>query len=134
MRRLPAAFLLILLASGCGSDDPQLRAPERLPGPQAFAEGPTFALGDSALAEPAITASDPAPAKRAEAPANPVTAPPRPADRCDPNYSPCVPIASDVDCASGHGDGPGYVSGPVKVVGTDVYGLDRDGDGTGCED
>lgn len=24
---------------------------------------------------------------------------------CDPNYDPCVPIASDVDCASGSGSG-----------------------------
>jgi resuscitation-promoting factor RpfB len=54
---------------------------------------------------------------------------------CDPNYSGgCVPIASDVDCAGGSGDGPEYVAGPVRVVGDDVYGLDRDHDGLGCED
>jgi hypothetical protein len=53
--------------------------------------------------------------------------------RCDPNYQPCVPIASDVDCAGGGGNGPAYVQGPVRVVGRDVYGLDRDGDGIGCE-
>ena len=54
--------------------------------------------------------------------------------QCDPNYSgACVPIASDVDCAGGSGDGPAYVSGPVKVIGSDIYGLDRDGDGYGCE-
>jgi hypothetical protein len=53
---------------------------------------------------------------------------------CDPNYSgDCVPIDSDVDCASGSGNGPSYVSGPVTVVGNDIYGLDRDGNGTGCE-
>lgn len=52
---------------------------------------------------------------------------------CDPNYSPCVPIASDVDCAGGSGNGPAYVEGPVRVIGTDIYGLDRDGDGIGCE-
>jgi hypothetical protein len=53
---------------------------------------------------------------------------------CDPNYSgACVPIASDVDCASGGGNGPAYVQGPVTVVGDDIYGLDRDGNGTGCE-
>ena len=52
---------------------------------------------------------------------------------CDPNYRPCVPIASDVDCAGGSGNGPAYVRGPVTVVGTDIYGLDRDGDGIGCE-
>jgi resuscitation-promoting factor RpfB len=53
---------------------------------------------------------------------------------CDPNYSgACVPIASDVDCAGGSGNGPAYVQGPVTVVGTDVYDLDRDGDGIGCD-
>jgi hypothetical protein len=58
-----------------------------------------------------------------------------PAGDCDPNYSgACVPIASDVDCAGGSGNGPAYVVGPVQVVGTDIYGLDRDKDGIGCED
>ncbi|MCU1701664.1 MAG: conserved hypothetical secreted protein [Mycobacterium sp.] len=52
---------------------------------------------------------------------------------CDPNYSGCVPVASDVDCAGGSGNGPAYVSGPIKVVGTDIYELDRDGNGTACE-
>ena len=53
---------------------------------------------------------------------------------CDPNYAgACVPIDSDVDCAGGSGNGPSYVSGPVQVVGTDIYDLDRDGDGVGCE-
>jgi hypothetical protein len=59
-------------------------------------------------------------------------APPAPA--CDKNYSgTCVPIASDVDCAGGSGNGPDYVRGPVTVVGSDIYGLDRDRDGVGCE-
>jgi hypothetical protein len=54
---------------------------------------------------------------------------------CDPNYTgACVPIASDVDCAGGGGNGPAYVQGPVKVIGQDIYGLDADGDGIGCED
>ncbi|MER7458223.1 G5 domain-containing protein [Micromonospora sp. NPDC126480] len=57
----------------------------------------------------------------------------KPASRCDPNYSPCVPIASDVDCAGGGGNGPAYVTGPVKVIGTDIYDLDRDNDGWGCD-
>ena len=54
-------------------------------------------------------------------------------NECDPNYDPCVPVASDVDCASGNGNGPAYVQGPVRVVGVDIYGLDRDGDGIACE-
>ncbi len=53
---------------------------------------------------------------------------------CDPNYSgACVPIASDVDCASGDGNGPEYVDGPVSVDGDDIYGLDSNDDGVGCE-
>ncbi|MGV9211396.1 G5 domain-containing protein [Micromonospora sp. RB23] len=52
---------------------------------------------------------------------------------CDPNYSPCVPIASDVDCLPGSGNGPAYVRGTVKVIGEDIYKLDRDNDGYGCD-
>jgi hypothetical protein len=52
---------------------------------------------------------------------------------CDPNYSGCVPIASDVDCAGGSGNGPAYVKGPVKVIGKDIYGLDENRNGIGCE-
>jgi resuscitation-promoting factor RpfB len=53
---------------------------------------------------------------------------------CDPNYAGgCVPIASDVDCAGGNGNGPAYVHGTVQVVGKDIYGLDADHDGLGCE-
>ena len=59
---------------------------------------------------------------------------PAPGPRCDPNYEgACVPIAPDVDCAGGGGDGPAYVRGPVRVVGQDIYDLDRDGDGVGCD-
>jgi hypothetical protein len=54
--------------------------------------------------------------------------------QCHPNYSlACVPIASDVDCAGGGGNGPAYVRGPVRVDGGDVYDLDRDGDGIACD-
>jgi hypothetical protein len=52
---------------------------------------------------------------------------------CDANYSGCVPVASDVDCGGGSGNGPAYIHGSVRVVGADVYGLDADGDGTGCD-
>jgi len=63
----------------------------------------------------------------------PYVAPTPPPRNCDSNYSGCVPIASDVDCAAGSGNGPAYVSGPVQVIGSDIYDLDRDGDGWGCE-
>lgn len=61
--------------------------------------------------------------------------PPPPAESgCDSNYADaCVPIASDVDCAWGTGDGPAYFDGVARVVGSDPYDLDRDGDGLACE-
>lgn len=55
------------------------------------------------------------------------------AANCDHNYSGCVPIASDVDCAGGSGNGPAYAKGPITVIGSDIYDLDRDGDGIACE-
>jgi hypothetical protein len=44
---------------------------------------------------------------------------------CDSNYSGCVPVKSDIDCAD--------LATPVAVTGVDVYALDRDGDGKACE-
>jgi hypothetical protein len=65
----------------------------------------------------------------AEAEAN---AAPEAGSGCDPNYSGCVPIASDVDCEGGSGDGPAY-TGEVTVIGSDIYGLDSNSNGTACE-
>lgn len=62
-------------------------------------------------------------------------APPPPASsgNCDENYADaCVPIASDVDCAGGKGNGPAYFDGVARVVGRDIYKLDGDGDGRAC--
>jgi hypothetical protein len=55
--------------------------------------------------------------------------------KCDPNYKGrCLkPNVKDYDCAGGSGDGPYYVSGPFRVVGTDHYRLDADHDGIACE-
>src|SRR5215213_4448945 len=54
---------------------------------------------------------------------------------CDRNYSGrCLrPNVRDYDCAGGSGNGPYYVRGPFRVVGTDHYRLDSDHDGTACE-
>lgn len=70
--------------------------------------------------------------RRAAAPAPPPTAP---SAKCHPSYQgACLdPSVSDYDCAGGSGNGPGYVRGPIRVVGPDDYGLDRDGDGIACE-
>ena len=80
----------------------------------------------SCTAEPAVTSGfTPVPVV--------VVAPAPAPSGCDPNYGGgCVPIASDVDCAGGSGNGPEYVRGPVTVIGTDIYDLDRDGDGIAC--
>jgi endonuclease YncB( thermonuclease family) len=53
--------------------------------------------------------------------------------RCTAGYSPCIPPGLDVDCRGGSGDGPRYVEGPVRVRGSDPYGLEGNGDGVGCE-
>jgi hypothetical protein len=79
---------------------------------------------EAALAEQG-QAVEPAP------PAEPVPLA-EPAGECHPSYEPCVPIASDVDCEGGSGNGPAY-TGTVRVIGPDEYDLDRDGDGVGCE-
>lgn len=56
-----------------------------------------------------------------------------------PDYLPHIPPGPDVDCAGGSGDGPRYQGqgdvpfGPFQVVGSDIYGLDGDNDGVGCE-
>ncbi|MPZ83804.1 MAG: hypothetical protein GEV28_26795 [Actinophytocola sp.] len=84
--------------------------------------------------KPVVPKPKPAPKPTTEAPAPPPPEPePEPQPACDPNYSGCVPVAPDVDCAGGSGNGPAYVQGPVTVIGSDIYDLDRDGDGTGCD-
>ena len=52
---------------------------------------------------------------------------------CDQNYSGCVPIASDVDCAGWKWNWPAYVRWPIQVIWSDIYDLDRDNDWWGCE-
>jgi hypothetical protein len=54
--------------------------------------------------------------------------------KCHPSYTgACLdPNASDYDCIGGSGNGPKY-TGKVRVVGPDVFRLDTDHDGWGCE-
>jgi hypothetical protein len=67
-------------------------------------------------------------------PPAPAPAPAQPGGGCDPNYAEaCVPIDSDVDCAGGSGNGPSYFNGVARIVGSDIYDLDRDKDGYACE-
>jgi len=121
---------LIGVTAVIAASNPQPAAPEATPAalaatvlPAATAAPATPAPTLTPTATPAATpVATPAPAPTSAAAAN-----------CDPNYSGCVPIASDVDCAGGSGNGPAYVAGPVTVIGYDKYGLDRDGDGVACE-
>lgn len=82
---------------------------------------------------PTTTTVPPPPPVTQEPAPPPVTQEPPPQQQCDPNYSGCVPIASDVDCAGGSGNGPAYANGPIDVIGSDIYDLDRDHDGVACE-
>jgi micrococcal nuclease len=82
----------------------------------------------------AVTAPTPATTQVTVARATTTTTPA--ASGCHPSYAgACVPTGfSDVDCAGGTGNGPGYVSTKnFRVVGPDVYGLDGNGDGIACE-
>lgn len=51
---------------------------------------------------------------------------------CTLGYSPCLPPLPDYDCINGPGNGPGF-TGEVLVLGPDIYRLDGDGDGVGCD-
>lgn len=72
-------------------------------------------------AAPATHAAKPAPVRHASA---------RHAagSGCEPGYSPCLPVASDLNCSDLSAD-----QRPVSVTGDDPYGLDADGDATGCD-
>jgi len=61
--------------------------------------------------------------------------PPSPPRDCDQSYPDvCIPVgAADYDCAGGSGNGPNYISGPIRVLRPDPHRLDRDGNGIGCE-
>jgi micrococcal nuclease len=55
--------------------------------------------------------------------------PSRPAGKCHPSYSPCLPVVGDLNCADVRALG----ADPVRVLGSDPYRLDGDGDGYGCD-
>jgi hypothetical protein len=63
------------------------------------------------------------------------TAEPAPADPCDPSYpNVCLDAdAPDYDCAGSGEDGPEFVEGPVRILGSDPFDLDGNPrDGIGC--
>ena len=75
---------------------------------------PPAAATSKPVIRASATTSKPAP-RTVQAAPKPAPAPaPKPEPKpsgCDPNYSGCVPIASDVDCAGGSGDGPAVRDG-----------------------
>jgi hypothetical protein len=109
-------------------------SPPAAPVSQAAPPQPTAATDPSTARQPTPTPRAQRAQVRAPEPvevSKPAAA--EPSSDCDPNYSGCVPIASDVDCKGGTGNGPAYVTGPIRVTGDDIYDLDRDKDGQACE-
>ena len=141
---LPAA---LLLAVACGEE-------ETTPGPAVTTEAkatvtteplaptntPVQVPTNTPAPQPTNTPVPPPPPTNTPKPPPPpptntaVPPPPPPPPNCHPSYEgACLdPSCSDYDCAGGSGNGPCY-TGTVRVVGPDVYGLDRDKDGWGCE-
>ena len=79
----------------------------------------------------AVPSTTTAPERRAPTIAQPVAQ-----ATCHGSYTgTCIPPdAEDADCAGGSGNGPFYVQEKnIRVTGADVFDLDRDGDGIGCE-
>jgi hypothetical protein len=107
------------------------------PSPSSPSMAPSPAPSYSVSLPPSAT-SKPLPKPTKAKPTTPKPAPPTttkpPASNCDPSY-PDVCLhdgIGDYDCAGGTGNGPNYVTGPVRVVGSDPFGLDGNNDGWGC--
>lgn len=135
-------------AAGQGPIEDQLpRAPTVPTTPRTSTTSTTSPTTTTVLASTTIPPSTAAPTTAA--PVTPVTSVSRPAittttravrapapSSCHPSYEgACLPPdASDVDCAGGSGNGPVYAKETnIRLVGPDVFDLDRDGDGLGCE-
>lgn len=76
----------------------------------------------------ALTSAATPDCKKVVAPAPLVSKPskaPKSASNCMTGYTPCLPVVVDLDC--------GEIGHPVTVTGSDLYRLDRDGDGIGCD-
>lgn len=131
--------VLFFAAIANGDEEPAASSPPAGETTTTVADLPTTTTTPTTTPPPTTTTTTtvvqpPPPQPTTEQPAPPPpAADPAPQQECDPNYSGCVPIASDVDCAGGSGNGPEYVEGPVRVIGDDIYDLDRDGNGTACE-
>ena len=131
--------LVLAVATGC-ADQPtgeETRATGSAPTTERSTPRTTHRTTSTTTTPPTTAPPTTVPPPPPPPPPPPTTAPPpppppAPSGGCHPSYSPCVPFASDVDCAGGSGNGPAY-TGRVNVIGPDEYDLDRDGDGVGCE-
>ena len=128
-RVLALPFLLVVGLKACGSS-PQTTS--------TAAVAPEVTTTSTTGTTPAPTTTSTAPPTTVRPTTTTVrvttTAAPTARSGCHSSYSGCVPVASDVDCAGGSGNGPAYTSAKnIRVTGPDEYGLDSDGDGLGCE-
>lgn len=129
--------LSIALLAGCAADgEVATDAPEPSSTTTSTTEAPPTTERETTTTTSTSTTTTTTAPPTTLPPTTTTTAPPPPPtpapSGCDPNYTGCVPIASDVDCAGGSGNGPAY-TGYVQVIGSDIYDLDRDGDGEACE-
>jgi hypothetical protein len=103
--------------------------PAATPPPPSPPASPTPPSAPKPPPPPSPTPPPPSPTPTPPPPPSPTpTPPPPPPGGCHPNYSPCLPIVSDLDC--------GQISAslkPIRVIGSDPYRLDSDNDGWGCE-
>ncbi|CAB4909326.1 unannotated protein [freshwater metagenome] len=135
-----AGALVMFGVTACGT---AVQAPNSVGGPRATS---------SISASPSIESSTPlGPEKSQEStspsardnrplkdspspkPAKQKTESPATDSNCTPGYDPClINNGGDYDCAGGSGNGPNYAP-RVNVTGPDIYGLDGDGNGIGCQ-
>ncbi len=111
MTHLQRLGMLLLIGTGWAGC---LRAPIRDDAGEGTGEARSTSSGDGEQDADDSTASD-------------TTA--EPGDACHASYVPCLPIVDELDCP----DVVALGAAPVRVIGPDVYGLDSDDDGIGCE-
>jgi len=129
-----AALIVIALALACGQEE-KISGPSEVKTPVVAATSAPTSLPAPTNTPVPPTDTPVPPPPPPPAPTLPPPPPPPPEQpRCHPSYEgACLdPNCSDYDCAGGSGNGPCY-TGTVRVVGPDVYDLDRDRDGIGCE-
>jgi hypothetical protein len=132
-----AVFAVVLAASGCGGGEQVAQPIANTSAPTVTAPPSTTAALTTTKPRATTTTRRATTTTRKATPtarrATPTTA--APVRNCDPAYpDACLHDGiGDYDCAGGSGNGPNYVRGPIRVRPPDPFGLDRDGDGVGCE-